>query len=332
MTRNRPTRLELLAFACLGMAVAWAPAVGARDGANDPTLDAGVRAALVHDGRPFAVGVVGELVIAVRTPPGHRVQPIDLPELADAEIVRHHTDVREHPGGGWLHRTRIRVRPLSAAPLAWPSVDLHVESPDGVQTRIPLAERAFEVSSTMRGPEDDRPPFGLRGPEERGRGEGGSFAVGLLSGAALTLALVGVYARRRNARGSRPEATGSTEARNAEPGDVGSDLPGHDVLAPARAALEGDPRVAANLAAAALRELASRRFRIDLRAATTQELHHARPASASPELFSALLRALERHDATRFQDRTASREEVAHDLAQSTGVAAQLTRDRKPAS
>jgi hypothetical protein len=292
------------------------------DGASAPA-DAGPRAALIVDDAPLAVGVVGEVVVAVRTPIGHRVLPIAPPPLAGAEIVGTSVEVREHPGGGWLHRTHLRLRPLEDGPLRWPAIEIDVAAPDGERERLALPERVLEVGSVMRPAEDDRPPFGLVAPEHEATAtaEPLVFAAGAALGAGGALACSALVARRRRRRAApAPEPGGTDEATPMARGD---ETPaGVDPLACARAALDRDPRRAAGLAAAALRRLVSDRCRVDLRAATTEELREARPAAAPPELFDELVHLIERHDASRFPDHPVDPARVARDVEQSAALAA----------
>lgn len=296
--------LGLTALVLLG--VAASPV--ARTAAGDAEREAGPRATLVLGDRPWAVGVVGELIVAVRVPAGHRVLPIVPARLVDAELVHRETELQEHGGGGWLHRTRLRIRPLAAGPLSFPSLDVDVEAPSGERTRITLPERVFEVDAVLRGPEDGREPRGLRGPigEAGADGFGSGLAVGVAVGAVGALVLmapVAAWRRRRRSSGDAPTIVPTdppleTDGATAPP------------FAAARAALDRDPRLAASLAAGALRALASARFRVDLRATTTEELRRARPSRASATDGADVLRLLERLDATRFPDRLVTPDEV----------------------
>jgi hypothetical protein len=294
--------------------------VAATTTAGSPrTLDAGPRAAFVPSARPLAVGVVGEIVVAVRTPAAHRVQPIPSPELDGAEIVRVHSEVREHAGGGWLHRTHWRVRPLEPGPLRWPATEVTVVSPSGDETRLALAARVLDVEAVMRPVEEDRAPYGL--VELPAAEPGPGFGAGLAAGATATVGLLGLLAgwrRRRTRRAADPApAPGRAPATTATASD-------DDPLAQARRALPDDPRRAATLAAAALRAVASERLHVDIRAATTEEIDRTRPVTAPDDVVTELVRLLGRHDATRFPGRPAAPDAVARDVADSAALAARL--------
>lgn len=281
--------------------------------AAEPASDAAPRASLILGERSLAVGVIGEVIVAVRTPVGHRVLPIVPPPLESAELVSSDTGLDEHPGGGWLQRTHLHVRPLAPGPLRWPALEVRIEAPDGETTRLTLPERDFEVASVMRGIDDDRSPFGFHEPAVQA-GSDQRFVSGLLCGLVAggtgTLGLLALLGLTRGRRAARTRQSSVTDS-GANTESSASDAPS---FAPARAVLESDPRLAATRAAMALRALASMRFRVDLRASTTEELRRARPGITSDADFADLIQLLERLDALRFPDRPITRDEVARQL------------------
>jgi hypothetical protein len=276
---------HLAALAALGV-------LAACERAGEPTrAPTTLRAEVVAEPPELRVGEVGTLEIAVVTPPGHGVRPLEPPRdlsgvwLLDAQRL----PVEKQPWR-WIHRTRLRIRPHEVGALTWPGGSAEVEAPDGSVSRVAWEAVPLEVVSVLPEFPDRLTPFGARVPEPEPAAPGRLAAA--LGGALLTLAGVGVLALLRRSRTAPIPA--------APPGEP-ADSRARAVLARARAALEADPIAAADAAAGALRRYAAARFGADTVSRTSEELALLRPPFAATTRWPALLSILEALDDLRFR-------------------------------
>jgi hypothetical protein len=280
----------LLALACCG-------------GGDDPARGAPAvpRALAVLEPPQLRVGDVGAIEIAVVTPPGHQVRPIEPPRgtdglwLLDAERL----ETQQHPNR-WIHRTRIRVRAREVGPLVWPAGTVQVEAPDGSTARLSWEPVPVEVVSVLPELPDRLTPFGVVAPAPPAPRLG--WLPAAAGGAALALAAVAGAAWLRRSRG------GGAAPPPASPGAAVS---ARTALARAGGALDADPLAAADGAAAALRRYAAARFGADTLARTVEELTEIDPPFALTTRWPALLRLLSQLDDLRFRPARAPRERVA---------------------
>lgn len=286
--RRWPER-GLLALALVAAACAGEPA-----GEGAPVAP---RGALVLEPPRAHVGELVDVEVAVVTPPDHAVLPLALPEEVPGFWLLDATQLPPRDDGlRRVHRTRIRVRAREVGEHRWPDLTATAVAPSGERLAVPIPGRTVEVVSNREALAERERPFGLRAPPgATGSPLRAALAGGVL-GAGGVLAVLGI--RRLHQR-----------RRALEPGGV----PGADPrpsFARVRAALDdavrragADPREAAGVATAALRDYFGERYRLDLSASTVEELEAREPPipwqSTWPE-FLAILRAL---DALRFPRR-----------------------------
>ena len=250
------------------------------------------RAAWLLDPPQVRIGDVAMLERLVVTPPGWTVvpfQPAQAPAgfwLLDAEALP-----PERLASRWLHRTRLRIRARELGRFEWPAATAEVEAPDGVKMRLALDAQPLEVVSLLSETPDRLTPFGVRPlPETPAR----SLLAAAAAGAFGTLAALSVFllvARRRRARAVRPR-----EPAAGEPPETRA----RAALGRARAALEADPRAAADAAATVLRRFLSERFGVPAPARTSQELAAMTPPFALTTRWAGVVALLRSLDEQRF--------------------------------
>ena len=254
------------------------------------------RATLVLEPPRLGVGQVGELELAVVTPPGHTPRPWTPPEelegiwiLGSEALPVEKTEVR------WVHRTRVRVRARAVGGFVWPGESVEVDAPDGSTARVAWEELAVEVPSLIPEYPGRTAPFGARAPARVAEAPTRMWGPAA-AGALFTLACVGLVAlarrRRRDAAVPSPEPVPAAappwlQARAA--------LEAADALAGER------PFEAAHATALALRRYVERRFGAPAAGRTTEELADATPPFAATSRWPTFVAVLEGLDAFRFR-------------------------------
>ena len=253
------------------------------------------RAALVLEPPVLAVGQLADLELAVVTRPGDAVRPIDLPgKIAGFWLVERQAQAIAREPARWVHSTHLRLRAVEVGRFEFPGGSVEVTSPEGGAILLDYDSLPLEVVSTLPAHPTQQSPYGVRTlPLSRtsGRGSVAAFA----AGAILALASAGVLllARRRLAQRalappSEPMAPAWVAARES--------------LAQAREALASDPCAALDLAAAALRGYAVRRFGGDATVRTTEELAQADPPFTMTTRWSGFVALLGELDVERFPE------------------------------
>ena len=294
----------------LGAALALAAACGGgSDAAGRPTAPAGLSGGIVIEPPLLEIGETARVEIAVVTPPEHRVAPLAPPEgLEGVWVLASETPRVERSAGRWVHRLGYQVRARATGHFAWPAQQVSVTAPDGSDATLDLEERPFEVAEVTPEYPEQEGFFSYRapGPEERA---GGSW-LPALAGSLATLALLGLVALVRRVRG-RNAALAAAGGLLAPPAGRAAQA----ALAGAAELAREDAVRAGDMASAALRLYAARRFGLPALVSTTEELVRLVPASGLaarrwPELLP-LLRTL---DGVRFRRRERP-EETARVLA-----------------
>jgi hypothetical protein len=274
------------------------PAPEAESAAPAPaTPPLSLRASVVIEPPRIEIGDLFDVEVAVVTPPGHHVPPAPVPKaIPGITVVAAERPDVVREAERWVHRQRFRARARATGQFVWPALELTVEAPDGALTRVPAAERPFEVASLLAEQPERREPFSLRSarlPEAPGAGPW----LPALLGSVFTLAALALAGWVRRLRAPAPGETAP-----APPLDARAEAARLALAAFERArARGGEPAAAADLASVALRRWAAERFRHPaLCAASTEELA-SRPA---PFLLggrhAALVALLQELDALRF--------------------------------
>jgi hypothetical protein len=285
-----------LAFAGCGEERAEPAASAPPELAAAETPPAMLRASVVLEPPRIEIGDRFSVEVAVVTPPGHRVAPAAVPKAVEGLWIleAERPSVEQQPGR-WVHRQRFRARARATGPFTWPALELDVEAPDGTRQVVSAPERPFEVVSLLVEHPEQRSFFSYRRPRLGGEAVGSPWLPALL-GALFTLAGVGLFALVRRARSGAPFAAEGPAALEADGGEAAL------LAALGHAEAEASDAVAAaDLASAALRSWAARRFRAPaLRWATTEELSASAPPFLLATRWAALLAVLRELDALRF--------------------------------
>ena len=279
----------------------------AESGEEEPryAAPARARAALVLEPPLVAVGELASLDLVVVTKPGQAVAPKDLPGKVPGFwlLEREPAAVVKEPAR-WLHRTRLRLRAVEVGRFEFPGGSVEVQSPEGASAVLHYDALPLEVTSVLPAHAARTSPYGIRTlPFATGSPRGGVTA--FAAGALLALASVGLVAlaRRRLAAREEPEP----ETASVTPSWVRA----RAQLDAARAALDTSPRRSLDLASAALREYAVRRFGGDATVRTTEELAASQPPFTMTTRWSGFVALLEELDAARFPPAHAGRETAA---------------------
>jgi hypothetical protein len=286
------------ARAVLALLLACAPAACREvEPSRRATAPTSARATLVLEPARIGVGQVGELELAVVTPPGHALRPWTPPaEVEGVWVLDSRALPVEKTAERWVYRTRVRVRPRSAGSFVWPGGSLEVEAPDGSTSSVGWDELAVEVPSLLPEYPGRTTPFGARAPARPVTAPAAHVWAPAALGALFTLACVGLVAlaRARRRAAARPPPTPAPprpppwQAARAELGRAAE-------LADAR------PFDAAHATARALRRYVQRRFGAAATGRTTEELASATPPFAATSRWPAFVSILEGLDAFRFR-------------------------------
>lgn len=257
------------------------------------------RASWVMEPPELALGEVGEIELAVVTPPGRQPRPYRPPEAPSGLWV---LDTESRPvqkeASRWIHRTRIRVRAREVGTFEWPGVTLAVDAPDGAVEQVAVAPLEIEVRSSLAEHAGRVVPYGVRALASR-RGGDGSLAAAFAAGAGLVLACVGLVALARRRRAARAVAGADADGPEAAPPSPPWRA-ARDAVAGAGQDLERDPVAALDALSRAVRRYASARFRAHLEARTTEELEAQAPPFLLTTRWPDLLALLRDLDALRF--------------------------------
>jgi len=255
------------------------------------------RASWVLEPPELALGEVGELELAVVTPPGHHPRPWRAPEAPPGLwVLDSETGEVRKEDARWIHRTRVRVRARDVGALVWPGTTLAVDTPEGEVERVEVEPLAIEVRSALDAHAGRTTPYGVRTIAAARVGEG-SLVAAFAAGVALALAGVGLLAlaRRRRAAASAQAPAAETAPPQPPAWEVA-----REAVADAGRDLERDPVAALDALARALRRYASARFRADLAGRTTEELEAIPPPFLLTTRWPALIALLRDLDAARF--------------------------------
>jgi hypothetical protein len=287
----RALRPALLAMAA-ALACGGEPEAPAR-----PVAPTSLRGGIVIEPPRLTIGETARVEIAVITPPEHRVPPLAPPErLEGLWVLASEPPLVERSPGRWVHRLGYQVRARATGRFAWPAQTVRVTAPDGSASSLELDERPFEVVEVGPDFPDQESFFSYRTPAPEAAQRG--FWLPALAGAFFALAGVALLLFVRRVRRQRAPAL---ELRSS--GRPPAAWRTAQAALASAAALVADDRIrAADIASAALRLYAARRFGHPALARTTEELERVEPVSGRlaarrwPELL-ALLRDL---DAVRF--------------------------------
>jgi len=249
---------------------------------------------------PGAAGNPFELVLFVRTPPGHRAHAYTVPELEGVDVVERRILPPQTKGGALIHREVLLARARGTGLHRWPASVIQVTGPEGVGYSLELDEIALEVPSVFGEGAPPRRPRGYRAvpsaPTARGFGAG--FAAGTLTMGALALLWIR-RARKRSALepNAAPDSATGARTRIGGAGRLARQLEA------ARAAVRQDPEHAAAEAACALRHFAADRFLVSTHAESPEELRRSRPELADASAWGAFTDRLFDVESARFAAR-----------------------------
>jgi hypothetical protein len=268
---------------------------------------------------PVAAGNPFEMVLFVRTPPGHRAHAYVPPRLDDIEVVERRILPISTEGAAVVHREALLARVRSAGLHRWPASEIRVTDAAGDTYALGIDALEFDVPSVLGEGAPPRRPRGYRPAPSAPLG--GGFGAGFAAGALATGALALPWIRRVRRRARAAAATGSghgapTRRYIGGPGRLRRGLEA------ARAAVPAQADRAAAEAALALRFWAADRFLVSTHAASTEELLRARPARASEADWQAWIARLDEIECARFAER--SDDARAHAIARAIDAALEL--------
>jgi hypothetical protein len=282
------------------------------------------RAALVLEPSQVAVGDVADLVLAVVTHPGTRVEPVAAPaSLPGFWLVEREALAVDEEPARWVHRTRLRIRAVEVGRFELPGGVVRAESADGAALEIAYAPLPIEVVSSLGEQPEQRVPYGVRRlPVSRVGGTG--VAVAFAAGAGVALGGVGVVLLARRRRAERAARPVREEAPAPPPWETARER-----LAAAEALCVRDPRAALDASARALRRYVAARFGADAPARTWEELAAASPPFLMTTRWGGFVSLLAALDAARFRP-TSGTADAAASAAALLGRARAFVEDTAP--